>query len=310
MKRASNLYNNIYKFENILTCYNEIIKNTKNKNMVNKYNMYKCINITKVYNDLKKKNYKVGKFNIFYIYEPKKRRIVSQSMYDKLINHLVSRYILYPSIIPCLIDTNCASRPNKGTRYALDLYFKYRNYMYYKYKKYYILKCDIKNYFGSINIDILKEKIRNKIKDKDALNIVYNILDSDTNLPIGFMTSQILGIYYLNDLDYYIKENLKIKCYVRYQDDFILFHNNKEYLKECLEKIIIFLKKEKLVINNKTRIYTNKNNIIFLGKDKYNKKSKYREKNRKLKLKKYLYENNRINLNSYLSTYINYGGNV
>ena len=67
--------------------------------------------------------------------------------------------------------------------------------------------------------------LKRKIKDRDALEIIFNIIDSDTTLSIGFMTSQILGIFYLNDLDHYIKEELKIKYYVRYQDDFILLHN-------------------------------------------------------------------------------------
>ena len=193
-----------------------------------------------------------------------------------------------------------------STKYALNLYYKYRRYLDKKYTNYYILKCDIKAYFASINIKILKNKIKRKIKDKDALNIIFDILDSDTTLSIGFMTSQILGIFYLNDLDHYIKEELKIKYYVRYQDDFVLLHNSKEYLKKCLDKITIFLKNEDLELNSKTRIYKNTNNIVFLGRNKYNKSTKYRDKLRKLKHKRYLYENNYITLNSYLSSYINY----
>ena len=184
-------------------------------------------------------------------------------MEDKLINHLVSRYILYPAIIPWLIDSNCASRPNKGTSYALKLYYKYRKKLYNKHKdNYYLVKRDIKGYFDNINIDILKNKIARRIKDKDALNIIYKILDSDKTMSIGFMTSQILGIYYLNDLDHYIKEELKIKYYVRYQDDFILLHRSKEYLKYCLDKIKEFLNTQKLELNNKTRIYKSTNNIF------------------------------------------------
>ena len=237
----------------------------------------------------------------------KKRRIVSQEMDDKLVNHLVSRYILYPTIMPCLMDSNCASRPNKGTSYALNLYYKFRYTLYNKYKdNYYILKCDIKGYFDNINIDILKDKIKKRIKDKDALNIIFKILDSDNKLSIGFMTSQILGIYYLNEMDHYIKEELKIKYYVRYQDDFILLHNDKDYLRECLNKIKIFLKKEKLELNNKTRIYKSTNNITFLGRNKYNKSVKYRSKLRKLKYKKHLHEIGKINLNNYLNSYLNY----
>ena len=79
-----------------------------------------------------------------------------------------------------------------------------------------------------------------------------------------------------------------------------------KYLNFCLEKIKNFLLKEDLLLNKKTKIYKNTNNFIFLGTDKYNKKNKYRENKRKLKYKKYLYETNRINLNSYLCSYINY----
>ena len=120
------------------------------------------------------------------------------------------------------------------------------------------------------------------------------------------MTSQILAIFYLNDMDHYIKEDLKIKYYVRYQDDFLLFHQSKEYLKECLEKIKEFLKKEDLILNRKTRIYKNTNNFIFLGRNKYGKYAKYRDVKRKLKKKKYLYENNKITLMSYTSSLICY----
>ena len=69
------------------------------------------------------------------------------------------------------------------------------------------------------------------------------------------MTSQILAIFYLNDLDHFIKENLKIKYYVRYQDDFCLFHPSKSYLRFCLNSKKIYLNHEKLLLKKKTRIY-------------------------------------------------------
>lgn len=306
MKRYNNLYSNIYNINNIISCFNEVCKNTKNKKKVEEFKEYKSIYISRIYNELKSKTYKVGKFNIFYIYEPKKRRIVSLNMYDKVINHLVSRYILNIALTSCLIDSNCASREGKGTAYALNLYFKYRNIMNRKYNSYYILKCDIKSYFASIDKDILKSKIRKRIKERDSIDIIDKILDSDDVLSIGFMTSQILGIYYLNDLDHFIKEDLGIKYYVRYQDDFILIHKSKEYLKYCLSMISNFLLKEKLILNNKTRIYKNTNNFIFLGRNINNIYSKYRNTNRKIKNNKYLYYKGIINFNSYLSSYICY----
>lgn len=114
------------------------------------------------------------------------------------------------------------------------------------------------------------------------------------------MTSQALAIFYLNDMDHFIKEELKIKYYIRYQDDFCLFHESKEYLKFCLEKIRIFLEQEKLKLNDKTRIYNNNNKYIFLGHTISNRKANYREKNKKVKIKENLYKNQKISLYSYL----------
>ena len=267
MKRKSNLYVNTYKMENILSAYNEVCSNTKNKRKVANYKQYKCIYISRIYNTLKNKTYEVGPYNVFTIYEPKERRIVSQSIHDKIINHLVARYILYPAILPCLIPENVASRKNKGTKEGLRLFQSYTRKCKIKYNSYYILKCDISKFFASIDQDILKQKLKRKIKDKDALDIVFKIIDSEkTGLGIGNMTSQVLAIFYLNDLDHYIKEDLKIKYYVRYQDDFLLFHESKDYLKQCFEKIKIFLAKEKLELNRKSRIYKNTNHFIFLGR--------------------------------------------
>lgn len=303
MKRKNNLYENTYKLENIIEAFNEVCKNTKNKRKVRNYKDYKCIYISRIYKTLSSKSYVVGPYNIFTIYEPKERRIVSQNMHDKVINHLVSRHILYPSLLPCLIDANVASRKKLGTRKGLELATNFHRICKIKYGKYYILKCDISKFFASINHDNLKEKLKRKIKDKDALNIVFSIIDSDNvGLSIGNMTSQVLAIFYLNDLDHYIKEELKIKYYVRYQDDFMLFHHSKQYLSYCLEKIRNFLEKEHMKLNPKTRIYTSNHNFIFLGTNKKGRYAKYRDVNRRLKKRIYLYRNGFISLNSLLSS--------
>ena len=179
MKRKGFLYENIYNLINIETEFNEICKNTKNKKKVEFFKEYKCTYISIIYNILKNEKYVVGPYNVFTIYEPKERRIVSQNMQDKLVNHLVSRFILYPAILPCLEDFNVSSRKNMGMKKGLELYQKYRHYFDYKYGTYYILKCDISKFFASINHDILKKKLSRRIKDKKALKIVYDIIDSD-----------------------------------------------------------------------------------------------------------------------------------
>lgn len=307
MKRMNNLYPFIYNFDNILSAYREVCKNTKNKKKVAILKEYKSIYISRIYNILKNKHYKVGNYNIFIIYEPKKRLIVSQNMQDKIVNHLVARFILYPAILPCLLDINVASRKNMGTKRGLILMKQFIRNCKIKYDKYYILKCDISQFFSSIDHNILKSKILRRIKDKDALKIIFDIIDSySPGLGIGSMTSQVLAIFYLNDLDHFIKETLKIKYYVRYQDDFLLFHPSKDYLKYCLKEIKLFLDKEKLSLNAKTRIYDSNDNFIFLGKNLYGNPSKYRNVKRKIKNKRYLYFNNKITLRSLTSTIICY----
>lgn len=303
MKRKNNLYNNMCSIKNIEEAFNEVCRNTRNKRKVELFKEYKCTYISRIYNILENREYKTGKYNIFTIYEPKRRTIVSQNMQDKVINHLVTRQILYPAILPCLINENVASRENMGTRKGLEYYYKYIRNCKIQYEKYYILKCDISKYFASIDHEILKTKVRKKIKDKEALKIVEDIIDSyEAGLGIGNMTSQCLAIFYLNDMDHYIKEELKIKYYVRYQDDFLLFHQSKEYLQECLKKIKAFLKKEKLKLNPKTKIYSNKDNFIFLGRKKNNNYANYRRIKGKIKKKYYLYKTGRVNLNSFIAS--------
>ena len=136
MKRKKDLYKNLLKMENILKAYNEVCSHTKNKRKVRNYKENKCIYISRIYNILKNKEYVVGKYNVFTIYEPKKRVIVSQNLQDKVINHLISRQILYPALIPCLINENVASIENKGTRYGLELAQKFHTICKMKYKEY------------------------------------------------------------------------------------------------------------------------------------------------------------------------------
>lgn len=304
MKKYSSLYYDICSLDNIKYIYEEKVKKTtKNKKNVVNFDNYYMENICSIKENLSKENYILGKYNIFLITRPKVRVVMSQKMYDKVINHLVSYFILNPVILPCLVDTNVATRKNKGTDYGIKLFKKYLVTARRKYHNFYILKFDISKYFYNIDHDILKNLLKRRISDKRALCILFRIIDStndkyvnetisslikkykrkitDSNivqqldsiplykygkgLPIGNMTSQILAIFYLNELDHYIKEELGIKYYIRYMDDGVLIHYNKEYLKYCLDKISCICFKYKLKLNNKTKIYNICEGIDFLG---------------------------------------------
>lgn len=307
MKRANNIYNDIFDMKNIIYIYDKRIKlNTKNKHKLEIFENNYVSNTYYIKKILESKKYIPGKYNIFMIKEPKIRLIMSQNVIDKVINHLVSEYFLVNILDKYLIPNNIATRKNKGTHYGIKILKKYLNEL--KNKEFYILKFDISKYFYNIDHEIIKELLKKRIKDKDALNLLNFIIDSTDyeyvnktinrlkekeiekinkkninnkqklieeiknipiykkgkGLPIGNMTSQFLAIYYLNELDHYINDTLKVK-YIRYMDDGILIHESKEYLKYCLMKITNILDKYKLNLNKKTKIYHIKEGFDFLG---------------------------------------------
>lgn len=267
--------------------------------------LYKTEHIINIRNKLISKNLNFSRYNIFFITDPKCRIIMSQSIEDKVINHLIAKYLLVDVYENIYTNSMCATRINKGSSYGISLVKKYLNEIKYKNSNFYYLKLDIKKYFYNIDHDILKSILNRKIKDKDALEVLYKIIDSTNStyindcirklkndrikyldnleliketeeIPlyeynkgcsIGNQTSQAFGLIYLCDFNHYLKEDLHLKYVVNYMDDFIIIHEDKKYLNYCLEKIEKYLtNKLKLELNiNKTKINGIKNGIDFLG---------------------------------------------
>ena len=301
-------YKDILSIDKMIDVYKNIRSNTCHKEKLVRFELAFCCNLTTILKKLEDKNYQHQSYQLFLISIPKYRIIMSETISDKIVNHLVSKYLLLPALTPKLIDMNVATRVGKGTKAGIEYTKKYIHYIKQNHKKVYALKCDIKKYFYYIDHEILMQKLRRDIKDADVICLLENIITStdqeyvnqyiellitretkrlreqkcpDTHrleelskipryekgkgLPIGNETSQILAIYYLSSLDHYIKEQLHIKCYVRYMDDFILFHHDKKYLEECLIKIKEELKSLELSLNRKTQIYDLDKGLNFLG---------------------------------------------
>lgn len=308
MKRVNNIYNEIVNIERILKMYDRRIRiNTKNKVKLSRFEYNYVSNVVYIKNVLKDKSYTPGRYNIFIIKEPKVRLIMSQNVIDKIINHMVSEYFLVRVFDNTLIRENVATRSDKGTHYGIRLLKKYINEL--KQDEFYVLKFDISKYFYNLDHDIIKNMLNKKIKDKDALKLLFKIIDSTDykyvnkrinalkeqeidkimnsnssnkeklikdiekipeyktgkGLPIGNMSSQFLAILYLNELDHFIKEDLNLKYYIRYMDDGVILHKDREYLKYCLNEITKMLDKYKLKLNNKTQIVNCKEGFEFLG---------------------------------------------
>lgn len=135
------------------------------------------INIVQIHNMLQSKKIIFDEYNIFLVKEPKYRVIMSQTIKDKLINHIVSREILLKVFEPKMLKNNIATRTGKGTSYGKKMLKKYINKIKLENKKIYYLKCDIKKYFYNIDHSVLKQILKNNIKDKDALDILSKIIE-------------------------------------------------------------------------------------------------------------------------------------
>lgn len=227
-------------------------------------------NIMALRRELENGTYKISAYRKFKIYEPKERDIMSLRYRDRVVQHALCDNVLEPFLDPILIYDNAACRKGKGTHFALD---RVEGFMRKGFNKwgtdFYVLKCDVRKYFYSIDHTVLREALFRHIEDeklKWLLDVIIDSVDEEKGVPIGNMTSQWFAVFYLDALDRYIKEELKIHFYGRYMDDFLLFHNDREYLKDCLQKIKKFLSKRlKLELNEKTQIFPIKNGVDYLG---------------------------------------------
>jgi RNA-directed DNA polymerase len=184
------------------------------------------------------------------------------------LHHAIFR-ILYPIFDKSFIFDSYSCRLNKGTHRAINrLNYFAKKVSKNNLKNCYILKCDVKKYFESINQDTLLNLIRKKVDDEEVLRLINKIVKSfEKGIPLGNITSQLFANIYLNELDQFVKHNLKIKYYIRYCDDFLILSEGKIYLENLITKIDKFLKENlKLHLHpNKVTIREYHQGIDFLG---------------------------------------------
>ena len=202
---------------------------------------------------------------------PKPRTAVSIAFRDRVYQRSLNDNAIYPAMSKSFIYPNMACQKGKGPDEARDILKKYLRRAWLKHRNdFYVLQCDIKGYFINIDHEIAENQIRSKVNKANAdraCSVLRHQYEGDKGYNPGSQLVQIVGISYLNGLDHYIKERLKIKYYIRYQDDFVLLHQDKAYLENCMVLIKQFLA-ERLHLEahpKKTVIYPASKGISFLG---------------------------------------------
>lgn len=267
-------YADITSLENLTRAWREFIVGKKPKPDVQVFERNLMDHIIALHEDLIYHTYQHGGYYSFHITDPKPRHIHKASVRDRLLHHAIYR-ILYPFFDRTFIADSFSCRLNKGTHKAG---LRFRKFATIVSKNNtvtcWVLKCDIRKFFASIDHEILLTILKEYISDQDIITLLSNIVGSfrttseyTVGLPLGNLTSQLLANVYMNHFDQWVKHKLKAKYYIRYADDFVILSQDKSWLKSIIPKIHEWLLENlKLTLHpNKIILKTFASGVDFLG---------------------------------------------
>jgi retron-type reverse transcriptase len=256
MKRYGNLWNELTSFENLYLAYRKAIRGKRFRPDVARFIVHAESELLQLQQELQQRTYCPGAYRTFWVYEAKPRLISAAPFRDRVVHHALCN-VLEPIFERAFIHDLYSNRVGKGQHQAV------RRAQQYARRFAYVLKCDIRKYFPSIDHAVLKELLRRKIKCPETLWLADRILDCSNpqeeivqyfpgddlltpfsrkrGLPIGNQTSQFFANLYLHPLDHVVKRTLKAEGYLRYVDDFLLFAQKKATLWEWKAAIEEFL---------------------------------------------------------------------
>ena len=206
---------------------------------------------------LRTKKYIPSKFEVFYVYEPKRRLVQAPAFVDKVVLHAVTDNIMYDALTRSFIRDNHASQKGKGTHDGL---LRLKGHMIDYYRKHgsaegWVLKGDVRHFFASIDHDLLKDKLWRVIEKRNVDPQIYELLctyiDTTEGLPLGYQTSQLLALSFLDEFDHMVKEKYRVKYYGRYMDDFYLIVPTKKEAQQLLKDFREYMASVKLELNEK-----------------------------------------------------------
>jgi len=266
-------FEKIISLENLLRAWQRFLIGKRQRLDVQAFGADLMNNIFSLHEDLACHNYQHGGYKAFNISDPKPRRIHKATVRDRVVHHLLYD-ALYDYFDSRFIFDSYSCRKNKGAHRAMNR-FKFfagqvsKNHT----KSCYVLKGDIRKFFASIDQEILLNILKRQIIDTEILWLIEQVLASFNSgqprvgLPLGNLTSQLFSNIYLNELDRYIKQELRIKYYIRYADDFVILADNKNELAMIIPLIKDFLSHNlKLQLHpQKLFIKTYSSGLDFLG---------------------------------------------
>lgn len=281
MLTKKHLFPNIIHFDNLFAAVRKAEKGKRYKRTVAPFLFLLEPEIQRLQEDLTTKTYRPGGYRTFIVMDPKERRISAAPFRDRVVHHALCN-IIEPIFEKTFIRDSLANQKEKGSHLGIERFQQFAR------RFPFVLKCDIRKFFPSLDHEILKQEIRRKIACPDTLWLCDLIIDHSNpqeehityfpgddlftplkrrrGLPIGNLTSQFWANIYLNRFDHFVKETLGVEGYIRYVDDFVLFAHSKEQLwvwKAAIEQYLAVLRL--LLHPKKTQIYRVADGVPFLG---------------------------------------------
>lgn len=274
MKKFTFNYNYIVSFENLFSAWKSFSQGKKKQKDTALFQMYIIRNIQSLYEELHQRSYKHGSYQSFTISDQKPRNIHKALVRDRIVHHLLYQKF-YEYFDKRFISDSYSCRIGKGTHKAIDRFCLFaRKVSKNNTRVCFVLKCDIRKFFASIDHVVLENIFSRCIEDQGILLLLGNIIKSfetekgkGVGLPLGNLTSQLFANVYLNELDWYVKSELKVRWYIRYADDFVIFSEDRKYLEKLLCMISEFLAKRLKLSLHKDKIFikTFFSGVDFLG---------------------------------------------
>ncbi len=259
--------------DNLLDAWKEFLRGKQKRKDVQVFGYNLIENIKSIHADLISGIYQHGQYEHFKINDPKPRDIHKASVRDRLVHHAIYR-ILYPFFDRTFISDSYSCRNGKGTHKAMNRFRAFaRKVSKNDTRTAWVLKCDIRKFFASIDQPTLLALLRERISDERTLLLLQRVIESFSStargkgLPLGNLTSQLLVNIYMNESDQFVKHILKAKYYIRYADDFVFISHDRRELEALLPRVDAFLRDRlKLELHpNKVSIATLASGIDFLG---------------------------------------------
>jgi retron-type reverse transcriptase len=281
MHRHGNLWETLTDFPNLLRAAFQARRGKRFRANVARFEFHLERELLRLQEELRSRSYRPGGYRTFAIREPKPRLISAAPYRDRVVHHALCR-VLEPVFEPAFIADSYACRPGKGTHAAVDRCQQFaRRYRF-------VLKGDVRKYFPSMDHAVLKGLLRRKLKDPDVLWLADLLIDGSNaqepmqawfhgddlftpwerrrGLPIGNQTSQFFANVYLNPLDHFAKEVLRARGYLRYMDDFLLFHDDSGWLAAARGQIEDRLGAMRLLLHpGKRAISQTSDGVRFVG---------------------------------------------